>query len=103
MPGVNALVAPLSRKDLIRAAPWRTWLPVFGAIWLVFSATVYWFAGIKPIIQSSKNGLSFFNQSGISFAIGIAIVAVAVYVVQAVRNRRAGVDLGMLYQEIPPD
>ncbi len=103
MPGVNALVAPFSRKDLIRSAPWRAWLPFLGAIWLVFSVVVYWFAGIKPIISQTKNGLSFFNQSGISFAIGIAVVAIVVYVIQAVRNRRAGVDLAMLYQEIPPD
>ena len=31
------------------------------------------------------------------------IVAIVIYIIQAARNRAAGVDLAMLYREIPPD
>src|SRR5262249_16808297 len=45
MPAVNAIVGPFARKSLLRTAPWRRWLPIFGVIWLVFALLTYWFAG----------------------------------------------------------
>jgi hypothetical protein len=81
-------------------------LPVFGVLWLVFALATYWFAGLKPLLdtlgtQTSK--LTYLNQQGVSFAIGVVVVAIVIYIIQAVRNRAAGVDLAMLYREIPPD
>jgi amino acid transporter len=106
MPGVNALLAPFTRRDLVRNAPWRPWLPLLGAVWVAFAVVTYWFAGLKPILDAlgaEKHKLSYFNQTGISFAIGAVVVAIVIYVVQALRNRAKGVDLSMLYREIPPD
>jgi APA family basic amino acid/polyamine antiporter len=106
MPGFNALVAPFTRKDLIRNAPWRAWLPVFGVLWLVFALATYWWAGLKPLLDSlgtQTSKLTYLNQQGVSFAIGVVVVAVVIYIIQAARNRAAGVDLAMLYHEIPPD
>jgi amino acid transporter len=107
MPGVNAIVAPFSRPDLLRNAPWRKLLPVFGLIWLVFSGTVYWFAGIDPIweaIRATKQGvLSYLNTSGITFALFFFVIGILVYIVQRLRNAAAGVDTRLLYREIPPD
>jgi amino acid transporter len=106
MPGVNALLAPFTRRDLVRNAPWRPWLPLLGAVWVAFAVVTYWFAGLKPILDAlgaEKHKLSYFNQTGISFAIGAVAVAIVIYVVQALRNRAKGVDLSMLYREIPPD
>jgi amino acid transporter len=106
MPGFNAILAPVTRRDLLRNAPWRQWLPALGIVWLVFALATYWWAGIKPIadaLGAQKSTLSYFNQTGISFAIGAVVVAIVIYVIQAARNRAAGVDLAMLYREIPPD
>ena len=106
MPGFNALLAPFTRKDLIRNAPWRAWLPVFGVLWLVFALATYWWAGLKPLLDSlgtQTSKLTYLNQQGVSFAIGVVIVAIVIYIIQAARNRAAGVDLAMLYREIPPD
>jgi hypothetical protein len=107
MPGVNALVAPFTRPDLLRNAPWRKLLPWLGAVWLVFSVTVYWFAGIKPIwdtITSTKTGLlSYLNTSGISFALFFFVIGIIIYAIQRARNAAAGIDLRLLYHEIPPD
>ncbi|HXY72903.1 MAG TPA: APC family permease [Actinomycetota bacterium] len=106
MPGFNALLSPFTRKDLIRNAPWRAWLPVLGILWLVFALATYWWAGLKPLFSAlgtQKSKLTYLNQQGVSFAIGVVIVAIIIYVIQMIRNRRAGVDLAMLYHEIPPD
>ena len=108
MPAVNAIVAPFTRKDLLRAAPWRQWLPLFGVIWLAFTAIIYWFAGVKPVADfvgraAGESGLAYFNRTGLSFTIGAFAVAIVIYIVQTIRNRAAGVDLAMMYQEIPPE
>ncbi|MEA2505653.1 MAG: hypothetical protein QOH48_271 [Actinomycetota bacterium] len=107
MPGVNAVVAPFTRPDLLRNAPWRRALPWLGIVWLIFSVTVYWFAGIKPIwdtITSTKTGLlSYLNTSGISFALFFFVIGVIIYAIQRARNAAAGIDLRLLYHEIPPD
>jgi APA family basic amino acid/polyamine antiporter len=107
MPGVNAVVAPFTRPDLLRNAPWRKLLPWFGAVWLIFSVTVYWYAGIKPIwdtITNTKEGLlSYLNTSGISFALFFFVVGVIIYVIQRFRNAAAGIDVRLLYHEVPPD
>jgi basic amino acid/polyamine antiporter, APA family len=107
MPGVNAVVAPFTRPDLLRNAPWRKALPWLGAVWLIFSVTVYWFAGIKPIWDAITNTgtglLSYLNTSGISFALFFFVIGVIIYAIQRARNAAAGVDLRMLYHEIPPD
>jgi amino acid transporter len=112
MPGVNAMVAPYTRPDLVRSAPWRRWLPVMGGVWLVFGGIVYWFAGIDPIVQSVKHLLqphapqsllSYLNTSGVSFTLGVAVVGIVIYVIRNVQNRAQGIDLSLLYKQVPPD
>ena len=112
MPGINAMVAPYTRPDLVRSAPWRRWLPVMGGVWLVFGGIVYWFAGIDPIVQSVKHLLqphapqsllSYLNTSGVSFTLGVAVVGIVIYVIRNVQNRAQGIDLSLLYKQVPPD
>lgn len=112
MPGVNAIVARYTRPDLVRNAPWRELLPVFGVIWLAFAVVIYWFAGIDPIVDAirlvlqpgaEESLLGYLNRTGVSFTLAVVVVAILIYVVQNVRNRMAGVDMAMLYREIPPD
>jgi amino acid transporter len=112
MPGVNAMIARITRPDLVRNAPWRSSLPLFGFIWLVFAGITYWFAGVKPISdavqESLKPGASetlfgYLNGTGVTFALIVFAVAIVIYAVQAARNRASGVDVGLLYHEIPPD
>jgi len=111
LPGVNAIVSRFSRPDLIRNAPWRGLLWLFGLIWLVFAVFTYWFAGIKPIADSVSSALkpgqsgvlSYFNQTGISLTIGLYVIAVLIYIVVAIKNRIKGVEMSLLYHELPPD
>jgi amino acid transporter len=111
LPGVNAVVSRFSRPDLIRNAPWRRALWAFGLIWLAFAVFTYWFAGIKPIsdavgsaLKPGQSGvLSYFNNTGITLTIAVYVVAVIIYIVMAIRNRISGVEMSLLYHELPPD
>src|SRR3989440_11612763 len=52
MPGINAILARITRPDLVRDAPWASALPWIGLVWLIFAGTLYWFAGVSPIINT---------------------------------------------------
>ncbi len=106
MPGVNALLARFTRRDLVKDAPYVRWLPLLGLIWLAFALVLYWFAGIGPIYNSISGGqeaLAYLNSSGVTFVIIVFIVGIVWYAVQAYRNRRAGIETALMYQAIPPD
>jgi len=111
LPGVNAMISRFSRPDLMRNAPWRNTLWAFGLIWLAFAVFTYWFAGIKPIanavstsLQPGKGGaLSYFNNTGITLTIALYVIAVIIYIIVAIKNRVSGVEMSLLYKELPPD
>ena len=111
LPGVNGVISRFSRPDLMRNAPWRNALWAFGLIWLAFAVFTYWFAGIKPIssavsssLQAGKGGaLSYFNNTGITLTIALYVVAVIIYIIVAIKNRVSGVEMSLLYKELPPD
>jgi amino acid transporter len=107
MPGINALISRRTRPDLVANAPWSRWLPVLGAIWLVFTLVLYWFAGIGPILNSLTNPetdpLTYLNGSGVTFVGIVLLVGIVWYAIQAWRNRRAGIETGLMYQMLPPD
>ncbi|HEX6933318.1 MAG TPA: APC family permease [Streptosporangiaceae bacterium] len=111
LPGVNAIVSRFSRPDLIRNAPWSKALWLFGVVWLVFAVFTYWFAGIKPISDSvgaalkpGQSGvLSYFNNTGITLTIALYALAVIIYIAVAIKNKVSGVDMSLLYHELPPD
>jgi basic amino acid/polyamine antiporter, APA family len=108
MPGINALLVGVRRKDLVANAPYRKLLPVLGVAWLVFPVWIYYWAAIKPIWQNvtgsgSNTGLSYLNNSGVTGSLVFVAIGLAIYVVVKVRNRRAGIDERMLFAEIPPD
>ncbi len=110
MPGINAMVGPYSRPDLLRNAPWRQWLPIFGLVWTAAMAVLFWFAGFKPILDairtvgtSGETVLNYLNRTGITFTLVIFGLGVLIYIVQAARRRAAGVDSALMYREIPPE
>jgi len=111
LPGVNAIISRFSRPDLIRNAPWRNALWAFGVVWLIFAVFTYWFAGIKPIsdavgaaLKPGQSGvLSYFNDTGITLTIALYVIAVIIYIIVAIKNRASGVEMSLLYKELPPD
>jgi len=107
MPGFNALLIRFTRRDLAKDAPWSGALPILGIVWLVFAVVLYWFAGLKPIIDNvtgaDQDALTYLNQTGVSFLIIIIVVGAILYTIQALRNRAKGIDTSLMYHEIPPD
>ena len=108
MPGINALLARFTRPDLVKDAPWIRWMPLLGLIWLGFALTLYWFAGLAPIINKlispdTTDPLGYLNASGVTF-VGVTVVAgIVVFAIQGLRNRRAGIQTDLIYRALPPD
>ena len=107
MPGVNALLVRWTRPDLVRDAPFATWLPILGAAWTVIMIVLYWFAGFKPIIDAASGGeestLDYLNRTGVTFTILLFVAGIVIYLIQWARNRARGIDMGLMYKELPPD
>jgi APA family basic amino acid/polyamine antiporter len=108
MPGVNALLVRWTRPDLAKDAPYGTWLPLLGAVWVVIMAVLYWFAGLSPIINfvgklEAESQLDYLNRTGVSFTLLIFAAGIVVFLIGWARNRARGIDTGLMYRELPPD
>ena len=108
MPGVNALLIRRTRPDLAKDAPFGSWLPWLGAVWVVIMVVLYWFAGLSPIINfvgkaEAESQLDYLNRTGVSFTLLIFAAGVVVFLIAWVRNRARGIDTGLMYRELPPD
>jgi amino acid transporter len=108
MPGVNALLIRWTRPDLAKDAPFGSALPVMGVVWIVMTGGLYWYAGISPILNrvgagAEESGLDYLNRTGVTMTLVIFGAGIVIYLIQWARNRAAGIDTGLMYQEIPPD
>jgi amino acid transporter len=107
LPGVNAILARFTRADLVRDAPWIRQLPIIGAVWLVFTVLLYWFAGLGPILNTltdpKADPLAYLNGSGVTFVGIVFVVGIVWYVIQSLRNRGKGIETALIYQTLPPD
>ena len=106
MPGVNAILARRTRPDLVKDAPYIGVLPYLGAIWLIFTILLYWFAGVAPIynaISGGQEALAYLNASGVTFVIIMFVVGLVWYGIRSATNRRAGIETELMYQMLPPD
>lgn len=107
MPGINALLVRWTRPDLVKDAPFGSWLPILGVAWTVIMLVLYWFAGFKPILDAISGGkestLDYLNRTGVTFTLLIIAAGIVIYVIQWARNRARGIDTGLMYRELPPD
>jgi amino acid transporter len=108
MPGVNALLLRFTRPDLAAGAPYASALPVLGILWLLFTVTLYWFAGINPIVAaittpSEEGTLNYLNRTGITFTIIVFVAGILAYAVGGWLSRSRGVDRSLMYKQLPPD
>jgi APA family basic amino acid/polyamine antiporter len=107
MPGVNALLVRWTRPDLVKDAPFGSWLPILGVAWTIIMVVLYWFAGFKPILDAISGGeestLDYLNRTGVTFTLLIIAAGVVIFAIQWARNRARGIDTGLMYRELPPD
>jgi len=108
MPGINALLVRWTRPDLVRDAPFATWLPILGAAWTVIMVVLYWYAGLNPILsfvgqKTTETQLDYLNRTGVTFTLLIFAAGIVIYLIQWARNRARGFDTSLMYKELPPD
>lgn len=113
MPGLNAILIPYRRPDLFQLTnntgkvlglPKLVWC---GIIWLIFILPVYASALVWPVIQGLQSGgssyLGLSNPSGIGMALIFVLVGIAIYVAMRLVNNARGINVKMMFQELPPD
>jgi len=113
MPGLNAILIPYRRPDLFQLTnntakflglPRLVW---YGIIWLIFIIPVYVGAFGYPVYQGLRTGvtsyLSLSNSSGVGVALILIAVGIVIYFVMRVVNTSRGINVKMIFQELPPD
>lgn len=115
MPGINAILIRWRRPDLFQLTnntryflglPRLAW---YGILWLIFIVPVYLAAIVYPVVKGfqSKGGsylsLSSANTSGIGWALILLVVGIIIYFVMRAVNVSRGINVKMIYQELPPD
>lgn len=113
MPGFNAILIPYRRPDLFQLTnntgrvlglPKLVWC---GIIWLIFILPVYASAFIWPIIQNLQtNGAAYLglsNSSGIGWGLLFVLIGIAIYIIMRLINNARGINVKMMFQELPPD
>src|SRR6266567_5556940 len=113
MPGLNAILIPYRRPDLFQLTnntgkflglPRLVW---YGILWLIFIVPVYAAAFVWPVIKgllaSGSAYLALSNSSGVGWALVFIAVAIVIYFVMRFVNTSRGINVKMIYQELPPD
>ena len=113
MPGLNAILIPYRRPDLFQLTnntgkllglPRLVWS---GIIWLIFIVPVYVAAFGYPVYQgllkSGTSYLSLSNSAGVGWALIFLLAGIVIYFVMRAVNTSRGINVKMIYQELPPD
>jgi amino acid transporter len=113
MPGLNAILIPYRRPDLFQLTnntgkflglPRLVW---YGIIWLIFIVPVYaaafGYPVYKGLVSSGTAYLSLSNSSGVGVALIVILVGIIIYFVMRAVNVSRGINVKMIYQELPPD
>ncbi len=113
MPGINAVLIPFRRPDLYQLTnntgkflglPRLVWI---GIVWLIFIVPVYAAAFGYPVYQglqqSGASYLALTNISGVGWALIFVVVGIIVYFVMRAVNASRGINVKMIFQELPPD
>jgi amino acid transporter len=113
MPGINAILISFRRPDLYQLTnntskflglPRLVWI---GIVWLIFIVPVYAAAFGYPVYQglqqSGAKYLALTNASGVGWALIFIVVGIVVYLVMRAVNTSRGINVKMIFQELPPD
>jgi hypothetical protein len=100
-----AILLPYRRKELFEAAPAMVQAKIAGVPWVTIAGVINLI--LFTLILYSSFKLPAFSgpvgQAAIAFVIGIYLSGLVIYYIAAYLRRRAGVDLNLLYGEIPPE
>ena len=105
---IAAILLPYTKPDLYRASPIAGYnvagiplITVAGVIFAAFESFLIYQWLIDP---NQLYGISYRNRSAVIFTLVLYGLALAIYLgVRFYRKSREGIDLGMVYREIPAE
>jgi len=97
---VVAIILPYKKKDLVKSLPGSGWkvpfLSIVGVIAMIFMAVNFFYSVTTPAIGPSTPGAD-------AILITIFVAGLIVYFVSNSINKRKGIDLKLVYADIPPE
>ncbi|HJZ45587.1 MAG TPA: APC family permease [Roseiflexaceae bacterium] len=106
---IAAILLPYTKKDLYEASPIAKFkvagvplITVAGVIFAAFLLFLIYEWLIDPNGDAGLYGISYRNTASVIFMLVLYGLALGIYLgMRAYRKRRDGIDLGMIYKEIP--
>lgn len=103
---IAAILLPYTKRDLYNASPIAKYkiagLPLISVAGVIFAAFVLYLLYEWVIDPGNRYGISYRNTPAVIFTLVLYGVALAIYLgVRVYRRVRDGIDLGMVYKEIP--
>jgi hypothetical protein len=101
--GISAIVFPFRMKELYKSSPGK--IEFLGIPLVLISGVVAIFAEILYGYVVFKYGLLPPAQqpAGIAITLGVVVVSVLIYYVAYYVRKRQGIDLGLVFKELPPE
>ena len=95
-----AIILPFRKKDLVKSLPGSSWrvplLTIIGIISLILMLANFYFAVTVPAIGPSTLGAD-------AILVTIFVIGFIIYALSYTYNKSRGVDLKLIYSEIPPE
>jgi amino acid transporter len=104
---IAAILLPFVKKDLYNASPIAKYkvagLPLISVAGVIFGAFLVFLLYQWFLDPNALYGIGLKNKASVTFMGVMYGLAVVIYVVATVVRRRQGIDLGMVYKEIPAE
>jgi amino acid transporter len=103
---IAAIVLPFTKKELYNASPIAKYkiagLPLISVAGVIFGSFVLYLLYQWLVDPGNRYGISYRNTPAMIFTLALYGIALALYLgARAYRRMHEGIDLGMLYKEIP--
>ena len=98
---ISAAILPWRKREIYNASPIARY-KVFGLPLITFAAILFAILLVFALVKwLTDSAYAVNNSSSLWYLAGLYALAIAIYVVSRVVRRRQGMDLGMVYGEIP--
>jgi APA family basic amino acid/polyamine antiporter len=102
---IAAIILPYTKKDLYEASPIAKYkvagIPVITVAGVIFGAFLVYLLYQWIIDPNGLYGISYRNTASVVFMAAMYVLAVVIYVVAKMVRKSQGVDLDLVYREIP--
>ena len=104
---VAAILLPFVKKDLYNASPIAKYkvagLPLISVAGVIFGAFLVFLLYEWFIDPNALYGIGLKNTASVTFMAAMYVLAIVIYGIAAIVRLGQGIDLGMVYKEIPAE